>query len=689
MDKFIPFYKWVLFLVFATCFVLYHQYAYLGHYGFDDLQYAELATKLLKGNWDWADHFGYRWAVVGLTALSYMFFGINDLGSAMPALVLSISTLLLIFLILKKYKIQVLFFGLALFSFNNWTLFYADKLMPDAYVAFFVFAAFVAYYLFLQNKRGKTLNYSLWFVLALFLAFLSKGTVVLALPLFLILFVSDLVQKKNKKFWMYSLGIGAGLGLSYFIFLFAATGDPFIRFKAIEGGSYLNFCSYNEQPLRVLLKRVVYGLFYELSHQGMLVGFLLTLPVLLFIKPNAYLKQQGTVYLFSVSAIILLLLANFMSISFKGYSPMCTHPRHYLYLIPFFAVAAPLALDSLGNKWKYLLSVLALVTITTLLLYYFENMGMFKILAAFAGCAILFFLLGKRLKIVNGLVFFILGMVLILKPVEAVKYANEVDYTAQKWFYQRNIVRSDVDVVVSDEVSKRYLNYFAGFNAKGKQFLSFQEAEEKGLPENASAYLLKNSYTNYLSGAKGASLPFFVQYPEMVYDTFLVSRTQDIVLYDVERWVKPKSYLQSKNGMEKEMEFWTFDKWALDVEHALEGKYSNRAKEFSSTFTMDLSRIDTIQTEMAIVEANVFANVPDETTASMVISIDNKEGTVFWEAFSIQPMLKSYGGWWPVQVNKMLPKENLAPGNTLKVYVWNKELEPVYLDNFEVKISGL
>ena len=192
-----------------------------------------------------------------------------------------------------------------------------------------------------------------------------------------------------------------------------------------------------------------------------------------------------------------------------------------------------------------------------------------------------------------------------------------------------------------------------------------------------------------MCGAKGSELQFFVQYPAMVYDTFLMSRTQDIVLYDVQEWIKPTAYFHTKNGMEEKVEGWSFDEWALDVEHALEGKHSNRAKEFSSTFSMDLSALDSIHTDMVIVEANVYANVPEETSASIIISIDNKEGTVFWEAFSFMPMIKSYGSWWSVQINKMLPKENLAPGNTLKVYVWNEKLETVYLDNFEVKISGI
>jgi len=56
-----------------------------------------LANDLMNGNLLIDDyHFAYRWSILGLTALSYTVFGITDLASALPAMLISIIALCLV-----------------------------------------------------------------------------------------------------------------------------------------------------------------------------------------------------------------------------------------------------------------------------------------------------------------------------------------------------------------------------------------------------------------------------------------------------------------------------------------------------------------------------------------------------------------------------------------------------------------
>ena len=79
-------------LIYIILVILYHLFGYSGHYGYDDIHYAELATNLLKGTVNFEDHYAYRFPVILFTAMFYALFGINDLASSLPALAITIAT---------------------------------------------------------------------------------------------------------------------------------------------------------------------------------------------------------------------------------------------------------------------------------------------------------------------------------------------------------------------------------------------------------------------------------------------------------------------------------------------------------------------------------------------------------------------------------------------------------------------
>ncbi len=245
------------------------------------MHYAELANELLNGNVDFEDHYAYRFPVILFTAFCYLIFGISDFASSLPAMAITIGILIIVFNTLREHGPNAIFIGLSLTTFSNWFLFYSDKLMPDIYVALSVLWALSIIHRYkFKSNRSKTARYAFLFTFALLFGFMSKGTIVLILPLLLFLLLSDIVQKRDLKFWLFSLISGTALLALYLFVIWIFTGNVMERFHAIADNSYLNLCSYDQQSLRILLKRIFVG-FFELSiYQSLATGFIFVFAVL-------------------------------------------------------------------------------------------------------------------------------------------------------------------------------------------------------------------------------------------------------------------------------------------------------------------------------------------------------------------------------------------------------------------------
>ena len=80
----------LIFMLFVGVLILYHVFGYIGHYGYDDMQYAKLANDFKNGIIDYSDHFSFRTTLLVLTSLSYSIFGVSDFASSLPAILISI-----------------------------------------------------------------------------------------------------------------------------------------------------------------------------------------------------------------------------------------------------------------------------------------------------------------------------------------------------------------------------------------------------------------------------------------------------------------------------------------------------------------------------------------------------------------------------------------------------------------------
>ena len=479
---------------FAAVIVLWHLFAFTGFFGYDDLQYAEVAARMMQGAADWNDHFSFRWTITGATALAYKLLGINDTASSLPAMLVALATLVLITLPLRRYSLSTVAAALGLFTLNFWSLFYSDKLMPDIYVAFFVTGAILVYYYVYRMTHRNQVTSGILFALALMGTFLSKETVVLVLPLLGWWLIRDLRRGGRGRFWVTSAITGLLLLGGYLLAVALLTGDPASRMTALLGNRYVSFCDYSNQPLRQLLVRISYGWVADLTRQGMMAGVILTLPALWLLRirkkketgstpghasqpsgmgssaalqspvmgssdapqpsvagsipgrlqfpangdvlsasssatsttagssalrsftpeitgsrlhPSADLTPPGPttaagspplpapdpLRFFVSTAVVLLLSANFMTITPWAYNPMCTDPRHFLFLIPTLAISGALALNALHRNRGYWAGVLGTTILFSLLVTAEKSQTLFDQLLPMAGLALVAFTL--------------------------------------------------------------------------------------------------------------------------------------------------------------------------------------------------------------------------------------------------------------------------------------------------------
>ncbi len=675
-------------LFFIVAFLMHHFGGYLGHYGYDDMEYARLATNLTHGSFDASNHYSFRLVLVGLTAVFYKLFGVNDLSSALPALLFSIGTLLLIYHLLKRENWQVLTVGLSLFVFNNWTFFYSDKLMPDVAVTFFVFLfSYIVYSYKYLPRESPRFVYSFLAALALFLGFNSKETVVLAIPWVIWLIGTDLILKRSLKFWLQFISFSVAFLLGYLIVCQLAFGNAFERFHSIVSNSYLNACSYDQQPFAETLKRITYGLFQLFLTNDLLLGFLFVIPGLLFIPVQSLLKTDTPKSFFVVASVILLVSSNFMSISATSYVPMCLDPRHYLFIIPVVSLGATFVVKDYFTQVKFRLLLFFLLSIAFAVTWYQHSNSAYLLylpLAILIGLTLLLELNDRR----KGLFVSVMLLILLLQPADMMRYARKVDYKRQK----ANVMNELIDkngqcVVITDVVQKRLGNYYSGFSSIAPcQFISYAEADTFHFKNNVRKYLLNNWYTRYLSGMDDQDLPFYAV--SASYPVFS-DKKLNFYLYDLgNNKLSQQLLFKAGNNFETPARFWN-NATDLVGDRVFSGKYSEKLGEFSVCCTIPIDSLLTDSIKQIVVSPKLEILAVNSAECSLVITMETNGKQYFWKGFELSKYIKSKGSWWQSAVNEIIKREDIKANSVMKIYVWNNKKNEIYIDDWKIWIYSV
>ncbi|MEB2775253.1 hypothetical protein SYJ56_08030 [Algoriphagus sp. D3-2-R+10] len=360
-----PFFPKAQFSAFAigTLFLL--AYWYFGFDGItfsDDVYYLLAGKKFWEGTMEVSDyHFSSRWgAYVPAGLIGYLL----GFDAHIISLISLISYVLTLFLLLKILPKSAAAWVLVLWCCTQvYFLHFLTKVYPDSLLVLFVCLVPVA----ASYRKAKPVFSGFMLVLALFLGFLTKETIVLLAPFPLLLFVLDLRRKAiSSPFYLSILVTGVILLSVYLGYFWIEFGDPFHRITSINAGHYISEFTYADKNFWSMLNRLTILpiiTFVERSYWAWIV----------FAMPGIHLglnTKKTPQFESSLAFLCLLLGFWFMSSTLEFYNPIYLNPRHLIILIPILAMLIALGWKEWlsSGKWRIrimgLLAMGAVISIT-------------------------------------------------------------------------------------------------------------------------------------------------------------------------------------------------------------------------------------------------------------------------------------------------------------------------------------
>lgn len=509
---------WVL-LGLGLLLIIHHIWGYYGHYGFDDIVgYGYYAKQWADGQAFFLneDFFSYRWGFIAPTSIFYALFGINDHVSAILPTIIYLSTALLVTRVMRLEKSGVAALAALLYGLDNWTLYYSDKLMADTSVALAVLLAFsaIARERFEASQSGRN---AILLTASVFWGYLSKQSILLLFPVFIILMVIDVAKGRHRRFWGYTILGCVSVGIAYLTWIYLLTGNPFERFMAVNQGVVDNlgagrsfaFCNYSIQENAALYYRIFAEMGLKFLDSGMALSLLLALPTLLDQKwSNLWQTQNFTSY-WAFVWLLSLLSTNFMTTSYEAYLPICPDIRHFLMLIPLSAVvAAPSVVNFAKDKEKGG--------------YFLLSFGLGAILAAsFTGGNMRWLYVGVLLLIIIRMLlpnkttshwFFLLGLlsILLVPALSAMRTTvKESAYLEQRALIQQHFKTNTAPkIVITNQVAKNIGWYLSEYEEQHPtQFYTYEQLPEIDFSRDIPVYVLTSGNMRYRSGMNYDQLP--------------------------------------------------------------------------------------------------------------------------------------------------------------------------------------
>lgn len=352
---------------FLLLMLLHVIFTFVGFYGNDDINYARHASEIVHKGISFSpalDQYQLRWATVYSTAFFYWLFGINTFASTLSSVISFALCGVLLYKILRLKNNGIYFLGMVLFFFSRSVIFYSHRLLPDPTMCFAVFWMYYSYRC-CTLKKQRYFWYGIQFFLALSLAVITKETIIIALPLFFIFFLRDIFKKQNFEFWKIAILLTLLFSFVYLLYFKITTGDFFYRYSLLLKKNYFNECSFDQLPFIDTLKRIGYELWRAMLLNGDLLILLPGVASVIYMKK---LEFTGIKKMDIFSFIVLLGCANFMTISFSSYVPLCPSPRHFLFIFPFAAITgAPMLHAYFKQPAKFIVLPLLLAIATAII----------------------------------------------------------------------------------------------------------------------------------------------------------------------------------------------------------------------------------------------------------------------------------------------------------------------------------
>lgn len=341
-------------LLWATLFLIgYWYFAYDGITFSDEVTYMQLGQQLWNNEAFVSDyHFTSRWGAFLFSGFFTHFFGFSDRYASLATLGFYLLTLFLVWKItpshLRKWSCLFLL-GQVYF------LHFLTKVYPDGFLVFWVMLIPAA-----SVFRDK---HPLWtaslIVLAFFIGFCTKETIIFLFPFPLLLLLVDLRSKKSLTFYYCFFGVSLLVIVLYLLYYQWQFGDWLYRFKTVNQGHYISEYTYHDKGWESVLRRLTYLPFTTFIDRTYWLWLVLAIPGI----HSGVTKQRKIGLEFSLCTLCLLIGFWFMTSTLEFYNPLYLNPRHLIVLIAPLAVCIAMGSEYWLNSknWKKVLAALLLL----------------------------------------------------------------------------------------------------------------------------------------------------------------------------------------------------------------------------------------------------------------------------------------------------------------------------------------
>ena len=520
--------------------------------------------------------------------------------------------------------------------------------------------------------------------MALCLGFLSKETILIAVPAILFFAISDWIQQKNRLFWLSSASFGLLFLSAYFYFILRITGSVFSRFSAIQSGAYFNLCSYDVQNSIFLIRRITYE-FIELFIQ---TGAAIPLVFLVsYLSRNSFpfWKPENKQQFYVVLCFFLLLTGNFMPTSLKSYSPICLDIRHFLMLMPPLAIVAGFGLKEYLSAERSNFSIVRWLFLLTVISFFFDSKYTFTLYMPFA---ILWLLHGLSKNAWIQRTFIVLLFLIQLQAAfEWIIYARGLKYENQKEDIIQLLNRYPKDTLITDEVQKRLIYFYEKFDSGSYHPIQTYDQVDAKFYTNKIIY--SNWYTQYLSGMQNANLPLWMRLNNDSKRILFRDSPLGIEAFRFSKMIDLKTLFKDSFGYEAQQKFWTFHEDSRESKFVFSGNYSERINTYSATFEFPVDSFHLSGTGQWIIRARTRCKMKDHAEVKLVVEISSPVKNLFWKGEDCNHFMKAYGLWWEIKNELILNQSDFMHKQAkVKIYVWMNSKTEVFLDDWLVEVDS-
>ena len=494
---------WFLLFVILT-YVLHFIFFHGGYFGYDDMEYSRLAADLTKGAYDHDTQYAYRYGIILPLAASYLTFGINDFANFLIGLLPFLGITMWVMILIKHLDHYAQWMAMIFLCVAPMHLMYVEKPMPDLITELGFFTSFCAMYAEKYKLPGIRFRWQL-FVAGIILTILSKETILIFYPYFLLIAIYDLGRGQSRKFWLSAAAGIFSFGVLYLLGSYWFFGDALIRVKSIFAGQYLSPCAYDQLPLAAVLKRIGSQLWVEFIRNMYMIPAIF---IILLIR-----RKDDKVRFLSLSFTSLMLLTNFMSISYTSYVPLCPDPRHFMFILPVGALLVAHGAELSGKISKSDLIIMVVFLLLQLYISIDNIMEQTWWLFCPLACALIAAYFGYRKWMFS---FWMVGMMSVF--VNNAEYNTTTDYKSQKAlnFFTMDSIQHK-KYIITDHVNATIGSFHSGYDTTMNTYISFKALDTTALDSDISKYLIMNGMTMYLSNTNWEALPDDIRHCDTIF----------------------------------------------------------------------------------------------------------------------------------------------------------------------------